>query len=214
MLLRHIARAVIHQQAAIRAHRKRMRYPHHRNLANNSSGRSTSIVTALVTSRPRRKKRAYPPPSTPRPSSQRPPPSSHPPPPQRPHHRHVDARRAGVAVTRSSCEPHARPSHACCFGLRWLRFHLSVRLQRPGRFDPAGFSYPFGLSPCMATAASRAPCVTSSTKALNPHHSCSSCMSARAPPAHSTHHAARSTPNMLLLAGERNHAARLVLLVA
>ena len=38
------------------------------------------------------------------------------------HHRHLDSRRAGVSVTRSSREPHARPSHACCFRLRWLHF--------------------------------------------------------------------------------------------
>ena len=45
-LLQHIARAVIHQQAAIQAHRERVQYPHRNNLANNSStGRSTSIVT-------------------------------------------------------------------------------------------------------------------------------------------------------------------------
>ena len=45
-LLQHLARAVIHPQAAIGAHRERMQYPHRSNLANSSSsGCSTSIVT-------------------------------------------------------------------------------------------------------------------------------------------------------------------------
>ena len=47
---------------------------------------------------------------------------------------------------------------------------------------------------------------------LNPYHSCSSCMSVhRQHAARSTQHI--STPDMLLLAGQYDHAARLVLLI-
>ena len=176
--MQHIARAVIHQQAAIGAHRERMQYRHRSNLANSSSGRSTSIVTSHVTNLSRQKK------------------STH----RHRHllrhrhlhrlghllrHGHLDSRRAEVAVTRSTCEPHARPSHAvfvfCGYFSSLVRTTSWARTMRPSkvfrslrpltRHGNDGNSGPW-----------RDEQQHGDIHPLNPHHSCSSCTCVRAPP--------------------------------
>ena len=131
-LLQHIAQAVIHQQAAIGDHRERMQYPHRSNLANSSSGRSTSIVTSHVTNLPRQKKSAH----------------------RHRHllrhrhlhrhrhllrHRYLDCRRAGVSVTRSTCETHA-PLSRGIIGVEDARY-ISICTLRKARRNPILF-YP------------------------------------------------------------------------
>ena len=176
-----------------------MQYGHRRNLANSSSGRSTSIVTSHVTNLPRQK-------------------STH-----RHHHllrhrhlhrhrhllrhRHLYTRRAGVAVTRSTCEPHARPSHAVfvCGGYfsSLVRTTSWARTMRPSKafrsLRPRTSHGNNGKSAPLLVAARRHP-PSQPASFLQLLYVCS-CT------------AARSTPGMLLLAGQYDHAARLVLLI-
>ena len=104
-------------------------------------------------------------------------------------HHHQDSRRAGAAVTRSTCEPRARPSHAAfdCgdYFSSLVRTTSWARTMRPSRVFRSLRSLTRHGNDCKS-GPFRDEWQQSNNQPLNPHHSCSSWTSVRAPP-HAAH---------------------------